>query len=200
MATQVQICNLALGHVGNSKTISAVTENSNEANVLNRFYGISVNETMRALYWPFLRKTAALGLVESNPTTEWSYSYRYPSDCLEAIRILSGTRNDTRQSRVPYQILSDSSGLLIYTDTQDAVLEYKKTEVTENLFPDDFSMALSFKLAFYIAPTLAKGDPYKLGDRAQQNYQRHIMMAAANAANEQQDEELPDSEFIRNRL
>lgn len=199
-SSKTEVCNLAISHLGISKEIANVeTERSAEAGACRRFYDTARDVTLRDFVWPFATKIQALGLVEEDPNTEWSYSYRYPTDCLKFRRILSGIRNDTRQSRVPYRIARDSSGLLIFTDAPSAVAEYTIQEETVTRFPDDFVMALSFRLAAYIAPRVTGGDPFKLGARALELFQFELNKAECTAVGEEQDEQHPDSEFIRTR-
>lgn len=200
MATKAEICNLALSHVGVGKEIANLdTEKSQEASACRRYYDQARLATLRDFEWPFATKVAALGLVTQNPTSEWGFSYQYPSDCLHFRRILSLRRNDTRQSRVPYRIVYGQAGNELYTDMQNAESEYTVNVEDPTRFPPDFAMALSFRLAAYIAPRLTGGDPYKLGDKALQLYTYEISRAKATAVNEEQEEEDPDSEFIRGR-
>lgn len=199
MATDIEICNLALSHLGIGKEIASFTEKSQEAQACNRFFDETRDTVMRSLAWPFATKFVTLGLVEEDPTSEWGFSYRYPSDCFTARRIFSGDRNDSPQTRVPYKLGNDDQGTLIYTDQEDAELEYTVLVDDPQLWPADFRMALSFLLAVYMAPRLAAGDPFKLGERAATLYGRTMAAASANAYNEQQDEQPPDAEMIRER-
>jgi len=200
MSTPVEICNLSLSHLGVGKEIANFeTENSQEANACRRFYNISREATLRDFPWPFAMKQAALGLVGENPTTEWGYSYRYPSDCLKLRRILSGLRNDTRQTRIPYKITRDISGRLVYTDQINAQMEYTLNEEDSERFTSDFVMALSLRLAVYTAPRLTSGDPFKLRESTFKLYMLEITRAQATAANEQQDEEKPNADWINAR-
>jgi len=200
MSTKTEIANIALSHLGVGKEIANLeTENSQEANAMRRFYDISREQVLRDFNWPFATKEIALGLVESNPTTEWTYSYRYPSDSLKLRRIFSGIRNDTRQSRVPFKIVRDTVGRLIYTDAVDAFMEYTYAEVDASRFTPDFVQALACRMASYAAPRLTSGDPFKLGERAYKLYVYEITKAQATAANETQDEEKPDAEWTSAR-
>ena len=200
MATKTEIANLALSNLGVGREIANIeTENSQEANACRRFYDQARETTLRDFNWPFATKEVALGLVASNPTEEWTYSYRYPSDCLKLRRIFSGLRNDTRQSRVPYKIVRDDTGKLIYTDQISASMEYTINETDASRFDQDFVMALSFRLAAYMAPRLTSGDPFKMGERAYKLYVYEITKAQASAANEIQDEEKPQAEWINDR-
>lgn len=200
MATKTEISNLALSHLGIGKEIQNIdTENSQEASACRRFFDTARQATLRDFSWPFATKFATLGLVMEDPTDEWSFSYQYPSDCLHFRRILSGTRNDTRKSRVPYRIVNGQVGQEIYCDMENAQAEYTADITDTSRFPPDFVMALSFRLATYMPVRLTKGDPFKLGDRAAKFYQMELSRAEATAVNEEQEEEEPDSEFIRER-
>jgi hypothetical protein len=114
-------------------------------------------------------------------------------------RILSGIRNDNRQSRVPFRIVRDVSGRLIYTDAEDAVIEYTRDETNPELFTPDFTLALSYFLAVQIAPRLTAGDPFKLSEKVLNFYLAHLSRAKAIARNEEQMEQEPESEFTRGR-
>lgn len=199
--TRTEIANMALAHLGSSKTIQDLdTENSKEAKACRTFYETVVDEVLRNRSWPFATQFADLALVEEDPTDEWSFSYRYPVTCLMVRRIPSGIRNDNRQSRVPYRIGSDDQGKLIYTDKPNASIEYTHTRGREiALWSADMITAVSYTLAARVAPLLTGGDPFKIQDLVLALEQRAMNTAAANAFNEEQAEEIPDSEFIRAR-
>lgn len=200
MASATEIANMAISHLGTGKEIANIqTENSSEANACRRFYQTALDETLRDGTWPFATKFATLNLIEQNPTIEWLYSYQYPVDCKHAKRIVSGVPNESRQDRLPYKIVNVPTGRAIYSNQQNAQLEYTVAVDNPDLFPDDFKMALSFRLAHYIAPRLTKGDPFKMGDRAMRMYEFEINRAKATAFNEEQPDELPESEFVRFR-
>jgi len=194
------ICNMALSHLGIGKELANMeTDTGENASACRRFYENCRDNMLSDFPWPFATVTTDLGLVEEDPNDEWSFSYRYPSNSLMLKRIFSGTRNDTIQSRVPYRITRDATGLLIFTDWEDATMEYTFKETDPGRFPPDFIMALSALLAFTIAPRIAKGDPFKLGDRAYNIYQVKLAEAKASAANEEVPDQTPESEFIRER-
>ncbi len=199
MSSQIAIYNLALSHIGIGTEVASITERSQEALALNRFYVTTRDAVIRAFLWPFATKIVTLGLVEADPNDEWGYSYRYPSDCLFFRRVLSGIRNDTRQSRVPCKIASDSSGQLVYTDSESAQAEYTARITDAGLYPADFELALSLRLASQVAPRLTGGDPFKLGERSLALYNFHIATAEASATSENQDDEQPEAQMIRDR-
>jgi len=200
MPSKVGIVNIALGHIGVGRAISNLeTESSQEAITARLFYDLALETVLRDSPWPFAAKIAVLSLIEEEPNTEWAFSYRYPTDCIMFRRVLSGLRNDSRQSRAPYKLAQDDSGTIIFTDEEDAQAEYTIRADNPQFFPPDFTLAFSYLLASLMAPKLTGGDPFKLGVRALQLYQYEIFRAKAAAGNESQPEEEPESEFVRAR-
>ena len=200
MSSNTELSNLAISNLGIGKTISDFeSEKTEEARACRQYFEKARKATLRAFSWPFANRIVSLGLIEECPNIEWGFSYRYPPDCLQLLKIQSGIRNDTRQSRVPYKLSSDEGGKLILTDHSDAIVEYTKNITDFGIQPDDFELALSFKLAFYIAPRLTKGDPFKIKKDMFDGFQFELAEAKASAKNEEQVEELPQSEFIRQR-
>lgn len=198
--SETEICNLALSHLGVGQDIANLdTEKSEAAVSCKKFYDLARDEVLRDYRWPFTTKFASLALVATDPTEEWGYSYRYPSDCLLIRRIMSGSRNDSRQSLVSFKIGTDDSGLLIYTDLLNASIEYTAKANTPRDYPADFTLALSYKLAWYIAPRLTKADPFGLRKTIAESYAMTLSKAARNSFNEEQPDEELESEFIRGR-
>lgn len=200
MASSTEICNLALGHLGLGKSITSLeTEQSEEANSCRRFYDIALERSLRDFNWPFAKRLTTLALVEENPNDEYRFAYRYPTQCLKIHRILSGSRNDSRQSRVHFTIGGDAAGQLIYTDQPDAQAWYSFLETDPDKYTPDFTLALSYLIAHYIAPSITGGDPFKVGERAMQQYMLEVARAQNNALLEEQPEEDVQSELIRAR-
>jgi hypothetical protein len=201
MASKTEICNLAIGHLGTAKEINDLdTERSQEAQACRRFYSISLESTIRDVKPSFARKFINLSLVQQQPTAEWQFMYRYPNDVLYVKRILSGLRNDNRQTRIPYLIGQDSSGAVIYTDMESAVMEVITKVDNPTIYPPDFILMLSFRLAMYIAPVLTGGNAFTgITKELYEKYAYHLMLSNQNTFNEEQRDEEPQSEFIRAR-
>jgi len=199
MASQTSICNQAIRHLGSGKTIASITEASDEARACRAFYDSTLEEILAEYPWPFAKRFVTLSLVEEFDDGEWTFSYRYPTDCLYLHRLLSGSRQDSTDSKVDYVVLSDAAGRLIYTDLEDAELEYTTRATDPSLWPPLFTEAFGYKLAMKIAPSITAGDPFKLGDRATQHYVDAIDRARVNSANEQQNLTPLDAELIQAR-
>ena len=198
-ASETEIANLALNHLGVSP-IASFDEDSTEAEAMKLTYPTIRDVVLRDFRWPFATKFATLGLVERDPIgDEWSLSYRKPGDSLMLRRILSGARTDSRQSRIPYKESTDSGGKLILTDQEDAIVEYTQKITDTLLFPPDFTLALSYRLAHEVGPRLAAGDAFGLARRAAQMYNLEMNKASAQAFNEEQPDQNVLSEFERVR-
>lgn len=198
-SSETEICNIALSNLGQGKTISSLTELSEEARACNLLYPTVRDAVLRDFKAGFSKKTAALNLVEEDPNTEWKYSYRVPSDCIFARRIVSGIRNETEDMKIPFQEGADDQGLLIFTDLEDAELEYTYRVTQVSRFPPDCVLAIAFRLAAYLAPRLTGSDQFKIQQRMMQAYQMELAIYRQNSANESQGDVFPDSEFERSR-
>lgn len=205
MAQDVDVCNLALTFIGSGAEIATLTEASAEARACNRVYATARDEALGSFPWPFARKQAALGLVSKtgdagHPTTEYTYAYRYPADCLQLRKILSSFRTDARRTRISYDLLADDVGTLIVTDKQDAVIEYTSTlGQNPGRWTADFQKTMAYYVAHLIAPRLTKGDPFKIGDKCFQLYMRALAGARSCGANEIQPDEDPPEALILSR-
>lgn len=199
MATSAtEIANLALSHLGISTPIQDLdTEQTKEASACREFYAQSRDELLREFSWPFATRRVALALVETLPTDEWGYSYRYPSDAVSLSTIDHGlTRFPTAATRVPHRIVADATGRLLYTDQASPTITYTERVTDVTRYPPDFTQALAFLLAAYIAPRVAGADQLKLSDRAFQLYRYTVLKAKSAAANESVSDVPPESEFI----
>lgn len=196
MATSaVAICNLALARCGVSSTIASLTEASQEALACNAVYEQARDEVLRDFPWPFATKYAVLGLVEEAPTIEWAYSYRYPSDCLRALRLVSG--DPTGRTRVPYRLGHDASGRLLFTNQQNAQLAYTARFTDPAHFDPTFTSALAWRIAIDIAAPLARSDSQR--QRAEQGYGMTLSQARVDALNEEAEDTPPDASWIADR-
>jgi hypothetical protein len=178
MSSKTEMANLAISHLGQGKEIANIdTEKSSEAATMRRYQPVVIEMFLKNFPYSFCNVIETLNLVESDPNDEWAYSYRLPTDCLKPIRILSGLRNDTRQSRVPYKIGKDDP----------------------SKYPIDVFLAMSYLLAGMAAPRICGEDPFKMGDKAMKMYQYFKGQADAADVNDQQQEEPPEAEAVRAR-
>ncbi len=89
--------------------------------------------------------------------------------------------------------------MLVLTDFDEPEAEYTHYLDSPELYPPDFVLAFSYRLASLIAMQLTGGDPAKVGAKAYEAYRIEISKADAASYNEEQFERVPDSEFVRAR-
>lgn len=202
MSSRTQIANLALIKIGVSKQISNVdTDTSREAITIRTLMDQEIAFVLRDFPWPFATAYETLALVAGTSTVpannDWQYSYRYPSDCMFARRIVVPSVGRRDPNPPPFRIGRDSQGRLLYTNIEDAELEYTARIDDSEEFDSIFVGALSWKLAAGAAPPLSriKG----IIEVCLNGYEYEKTQARSRALNEQQQEEPLESEFMRAR-
>lgn len=200
MASKTEIANMAISHLGIGKEIANIeTEQSEEASACRRFYDVCYQSMLVEHDWNFATEFYTLELIETQPSEEWHYSYRFPSNCLKVRRVLSGARVEVDGLRVPFKILKDNVGKVIYTDADNAQIEFTRDVSDPTFYSAQFQLALSFRLASYIAPRVTGGDPFKIKQEMLGQYVAEVSKALAQDLNDQVIDKKPDSEFIRYR-
>jgi len=180
MATEVDICNLALAHLGDDATIASLSppEGSAQAEKAARFYPIARNTLLEMHTWNFAAKRGNLALT-TNSLDQWDYAYVAPADMMSPVAVISPTaQNDyaTRMSAgdTPGGITSNYAptivagqytpqqfaieGDLIYTNQENAMLRYQAFITDPSLFSPLFVITLSWHLASMLAGPVIKGD------------------------------------------
>jgi hypothetical protein len=89
MSSEVEICNLALAHLGDSATVASIDppEGSSQAEHCQRWYPIARNALLEMHEWGFATTRALLAEVV-NPFPQWRRAYARPSDCLKVLAVL----------------------------------------------------------------------------------------------------------------
>ena len=180
MASEVDICNLALGHIGDSATVSSINppEGSAQAEHCSRFYPMARDSLLEMHNWGFATKRTNLALLTSN-FSEWKYCYAIPTDAVNLLAVLSSDATDDYS--VPLQYSSSVMGVpitmggvyepqpytaealddgteVIYTNQDSAMLRYTSLISDTSKFSPLFVESLSWLLASYLAGPVIKGD------------------------------------------
>lgn len=177
MSSVVDICNVALSHLGNARRVAAIDppDGTAEADLCSVFYPIARDEMLEAADWSFARKRVALSLLSTNDSTVWAYAYGKPADSIMYRRIVTGIATAFEVDSEAF----DSEGDVIYTNKADAVMLYTKALSDPTKFPPTFRSALSYMLASYLAGPILKGDE---GAKAGQTLRKGAMALAMSAA------------------
>ena len=86
MASQVDICNLALTAIGH-KTIANIDEQSEGARKCKVYYQQAVDATLRSYNWNCAMARATLAQDSSPPAFGYAYQYPLPNDCLRVLQL-----------------------------------------------------------------------------------------------------------------
>lgn len=202
MASVVQICNMALSHIGSEARVSSISppDGSVEAGHCAMFYDLARTELLEPGNWAFSLKRATLAEV-TNHSTGWPYAYAKPSNCLRALRIL---RPSFTQGLVVDPHAGDSGsapfdieGDVIFTNAPDAVLVYVQDVTDSTKFPASFTSALSYLLASYLAGPIIKGNEgVRVGDAMRQRALALADASATASANASSAESLPQPTLL----
>lgn len=201
MANKTSIANMAFAHCGISDVVTdvdATSETKTEVDQFNAFYPTVLQHVFEHWHPDFAQKIATLTLIQSTPNTAWAYEYSYPSDCLIALDITDGSRQAVNKFKdTPYQLSSDGTDRVIWTDEKTASLHYIQDFTNTGAMPASFALALSYLVAGYIAPSVTENR--NSGKTLLQTGRQFMNEAMADLANERGNDPAPEAEVIRGR-
>jgi hypothetical protein len=195
--SQAAICNIALGHLGiNRLIIDLESERTSkaQAQACITHYDLALEVTLKAFRWPFAQRIATLAVISGYSGTVWAYGYRAPSDCLTAHAI---NRTEANPQGERFEVGGDANGAIIYTNAEDAVLDYTASVTQPGIYPADFVEALAYQLAIRVAQPLSAEE--SLRQVAKNGYRDAIAEAMTNSANTGAGLEQPDDGFLATR-
>lgn len=174
MASEVDICNQALGHLGDEATISAIEppDGSIQAQHCARVYPMARDELLEMHNWHFALKRKALALLSTTELpSDWAYAYGYPS-CARVVAVYPANvpavavpqlifdheEFINRPQAYPFTIESlDDGTRVIYTNVEDATVQYVALVTDTAKFSPLFRSALARLMAAYLAGPIVKG-------------------------------------------
>jgi hypothetical protein len=180
LASEIDICNLALGHLGDDASVSSISppEGSAQAEHCARFYPAARDALLELHPWGFATKRAPLTQLAVTPPSQWAYVYQEPNDALNLLEVYAPDASDdysagflaaashpqsvntgtgiyTPQTFVE-EIAADGSQV-IYSNQQNAILRYTARVTDTTKFSPLFVIALSWLLASDLAGPILKG-------------------------------------------
>ena len=193
MASVVNLCNMALSHIGSDARVSSISppDGSVEAGHCATFYDQARTEMLEPGTWSFTLARAALASI-TNPSTAWAYAYTKPADCLRVLRVLTPTLGVTvfTQDEVTLATSDNSGadfqleGTTLYSNQPDAIVIYVRDITDTTRFTPSFTSALSYLLSSYLAGPIIKGsEGMKIGDAMRQRAMSLADVAATASAN-----------------
>lgn len=209
MSSDVEICNLALAHLGDSATIASINppEGSAQAEHCARWYPIARDSLLEMQEWNFATTRALLAELV-NPFPQWQHAYARPTDCLKVLAVLpSDARSDLAESfprdhfyygavpdlltvYTPQDFTTETDAAtgnqIILTNQPNAMVRYTRSVTDTSKFSPLFRDALGWYLAGYLAGPVLKGDTGINVGRAMKAEALAMLSAAAlSSANQQ---------------
>lgn len=213
MASEVDICNLALSFLGDDASVSSISppEGSAQAEHCSRFYPIARDGLLNLHNWNFASRRALLAQV-TNTSSQWRYAYALPANVMTVSAVIPSDAQDDYSvaywpsdrpewmmnyspvlaagQYVPqrYALEIDSAGSrVLYANIDNALLRYQARVDDPSQFPPLFVHALAWHLASMLAGPVMKGDAgAKMGMGAMQQMAMYLQQAK-NADGMQRD-------------
>jgi len=190
-ASEVSICNAALQLIKNTKSITALTQGTKEANACEVVFDELRDTQLECHNWNFATKRVQLARLADAPAFEWDYQYQLPADYLRVVRL---SQNSDGRDHVVYRIENGK----VLTDASEIYLRYVARVEDPNLMPATIRTALSKFLASRLAVALAQSAALSKEMYTQYNSED---LPTAKSADSIQDypENLPESAWITAR-
>lgn len=190
MASEVDICNLALAHLGDSATVASIDppEGSAQAEHCQRFYPIARDSLLEMHNWKFATRRVRLALLDTD-SWNWAYAYAEPADAMKIVSILPPGATPIEPT-ADYETMSNSDGdALILTDLEEATALYAAEITDTTKFSPLFITTLSWHLASMLAGPVIKGDVGAAeAKRCQQMMAQYLAQARVSDANQRKVE------------
>ena len=194
MASVVEICNSALNMLG-ANNITALTEDSKNARLLNQRYIPIRDVIFRSHAWNCLIKRVQLAQDTDTPTHEYAKQYTLPADCLRVLKV--GGHHDGSSSDLDDGQKFKVEGRKILTDESTIYLLYiaNITDVNEydTLLQETLAARLAAELCYAITSSTS------LATQMNEQFNEKLREARHVDASEGTAEMLDASTFINAR-
>ncbi|SNR73791.1 hypothetical protein SAMN05192560_0781 [Methylobacillus rhizosphaerae] len=196
MASEVEICNLALARLGDDATIASIDppEGSMQAEHCQRFYPIARDSMLEVHDWNFSKRRTLLSRLTVN-SWNWRFAYAEPANVIRLLAVLP-QHAPSDQDSVPFESEGSASGAsIILTDLEDATLRYTERVIDTTKFPPLFTDALAWLLASYLAGPIIKGaEGASMAQKCYQSFMLILGQARTSEANQVQKDirHIPD--------
>jgi hypothetical protein len=188
MASEVDICNLALARLGDKATVATIDppEGSAQAEHCARFYPIARDSLLEAHAWKFATRRAMLAQLV-HETWNWGFAYAAPTGAIRLLSVLpAAARSDA--DTVDFEAETDAAGnALIFTNLDHASVRYIARVTDTTKYSPMFVDALAMLLASHLAGPVVKGDAgVKMSRACYQSFRLLYSQAIESDANQHQ--------------
>jgi hypothetical protein len=199
MSSEVEICNLALAHLGDSATVASIDppEGSSQAEHCQRWYPIARNSLLELQEWSFATTRALLAELV-NPFPQWQHSYARPADCLKVLAILPADAASDIAACAGYtpqafttETDASTGNQIVLTNQANALVRYTRLVTDTSKFSPLFTDALGWYLASYLAGPVLKGETgINVGQAMLKIALGMLSSAAVSSANQQERQQV----------
>ncbi len=156
MASETDICNLALGRLGEMCNMVDVNENSTFAAVAKRTYPVVRDALLERHAWNFATTRVRGQLVDEEPIG-WRYMYQVPETAIRILSVYSENRGQWIEEE-PWVFEMHGAYRVVLTNIEKAVIKFIQYTTNTDLFSPGFADALAWHLAASIAGSIVKGE------------------------------------------
>jgi len=168
MASPVDVCNEALGLIGEQR-IGSLDDDNTRARHCKTFYQPTLKRALRFANWAFAREQAELAQIAEAPLFNFTFSYRLPDDYIMIRSYMGDLTNTTGTDsegnqyvqnwpfyghrRYPYKVYSDRR---LYSYDAKAFIVYTKLVESSTEWDSMFEESLVKKMASNLANAISK--------------------------------------------
>lgn len=188
MQSTVDICNMALGFIG-ERPIASLEEKKTSAEACKLYYPMALNQLLRAHPWNFAeaREKLAPVKVPEEWGREFSHAYAYPDKCI----ILRGLVFSDGSSRASYRVGNFKGRRIILCHADKAVASFTQLVEDSSNFDPSFAQALARKLQGLISRFILKNTA-QIKD-AEELYQMELEEAKLRDSKEGKRQQAPNN-------
>lgn len=201
-----RLCNMALGMVSESKTITSLEDPGLNAQACKRWYKPVVARLLEMHHWGLATKRIAPNVVTNTRSTEWLYAYAAPDDMAFPVTMtLESGASSVSYYRGLAGLIAMAYGRPMFQYHNGVIfsnfagdLEYVSFDITEADFTASFADIVVLMLASRLALELPKD--YELSEALAKDAQGKINLAITtnlNAGNRQYGDTPSEAELVR---
>lgn len=185
MATEVDICNIALSYLGDRANVTSISppEGSAQADHCARFYPIALQEILQRFPWTFATVRATLPQLVKKPDSV-AFAYALPSNCLRILSVYGAANWEVSS----WNIERTDRELILVSEEPIAYVVYLTNRVPVSQFSPVFVEALAHLLAAKLAGAIMPGstgaDVLTKQLQAYEMYAQKVMALDARQVNE----------------
>lgn len=199
MASEVEICNLALQRLGQQANLIGLSENSVYAETAKSSLPIVRDSLLERHAWNFATTRVRMPKMKERPIG-WAASYKVPSDCVRVLTVYEERPKDFWEGKT-WVVEMQGDDRVVCTNMKEPILKYVRKVKNAELFSPMFADALAWHLAAALAGPIVKGDTgmtvgVKLIEQA-----RYYELAAitADVGQRRTKQDRPDAPWVSGR-